>query len=239
MSRSKKRKIQRRRAQTKAKPKPNSEKVTKSYEIRNNHHNAPSAIRRGQVWFVVSDPKHPSVGAETWADRYAVIVSAPPVCDLSKTVCVVWCSTSQKRRIATPYGPTHVRCHINNKDSVIVCEQVTTVDKSRLHRYVCDIDDMHMALVDKALCASLSVTRSDAKSAFGKWESAIRKFDIPLGFEAINDNDSVYGGLKHQNALLAAERDGYRILFEATKQRLDDAITQLEETNNDCSVSET
>ena len=55
--------------------------------------------------------------------------------------------------------PTHVpidchRCELE-KDSVILLEQIRTIDKQRLKEYVCRVDNKLMKKVDEALLISL------------------------------------------------------------------------------------
>ena len=57
--------------------------------------------------------------------------------------------------------PTHVKldaviCGID-KHSIILLEQIRTVDKSRLQGFVTKLDDSNMAKVDKAMMISLGL----------------------------------------------------------------------------------
>ena len=57
--------------------------------------------------------------------------------------------------------PTHV--YVGDKygldnDSIVLTEQVTTIDKSRVFEYICYIDSNTMKMVEKALMTSLGIT---------------------------------------------------------------------------------
>ncbi len=56
--------------------------------------------------------------------------------------------------------PTHV--YIGDKygldnDSIVLTEQITTIDKSRVFEYICYIDNNTMKMVEKALIISLGI----------------------------------------------------------------------------------
>lgn len=58
--------------------------------------------------------------------------------------------------------PTHVALDAHKygivKDSVILLEQVRTIDKSRLREKVCHLDTEAIEKIDTALCVSLSLS---------------------------------------------------------------------------------
>lgn len=57
--------------------------------------------------------------------------------------------------------PTHVPLDAAEigivKDSVVLLEQVRTIDKSRLREKVCHINDLALHKIDSALCVSLAL----------------------------------------------------------------------------------
>ena len=56
--------------------------------------------------------------------------------------------------------PTHVSIEVFDKirpNSIILLEQIRTIDKKRLKGYVCDISDKDMELVEKAIKVSLGL----------------------------------------------------------------------------------
>lgn len=56
--------------------------------------------------------------------------------------------------------PTHVSVRVLNKirpNSIILLEQIRTIDKSRLKGYVCDLSDADMKKVEKAIAISLGL----------------------------------------------------------------------------------
>ena len=57
--------------------------------------------------------------------------------------------------------PTHIEISTRDynivKNSVILLEQIRTIDKQRLKEYVCHIDSAMMKKVDEAICVSLNL----------------------------------------------------------------------------------
>lgn len=73
-------------------------------------------------------------------------------------------SRIEKRRL-----PTHIRLGANTcglpYDSVVLLEQLFTVDKSRLENYLGSLDDEHMSKIDNALAISLGLETTTQKVA--------------------------------------------------------------------------
>lgn len=78
-------------------------------------------LRRGDCVFVQNDN---AVGYEIKKSRHAVVVSNPVVCMTSKALQVVYISKNPKRDM-----PCHVRL---DDGRTVLCEQIATVDLSRL-----------------------------------------------------------------------------------------------------------
>lgn len=81
-------------------------------------------MKRGEVWWVCLDP---TVGSEIRKTRPAVILTVDALNKARKTVVVVPLSTS-----AQPRPPIVVATPSSGPDSVAVCDQLRTVDKTRL-----------------------------------------------------------------------------------------------------------
>ena len=73
----------------------------------------------------------------------------------SNTLIVAPITTRDKKLL-----PTHV--YVGGKygldnDSIVLTEQITTIDKSRVFEYICYIDDNTMKMIEKALITSLGI----------------------------------------------------------------------------------
>ncbi|HHW27585.1 MAG TPA: type II toxin-antitoxin system PemK/MazF family toxin [Firmicutes bacterium] len=109
---------------------------------------------RGDVYFADLSPV---VGSEQGGFRPVLIIQNDIGNKYSPTV-IISAITSQ---IAKVRLPTHVELPASvsglDKDSVVLLEQVRTIDKRRLKRRVTKLDDEIMAKVDEALAISLGL----------------------------------------------------------------------------------
>nr|WP_264466671.1 type II toxin-antitoxin system PemK/MazF family toxin [Bariatricus massiliensis] len=109
-------------------------------------------IRRGDIYYADLSPV---VGSEQGGIRPVLIIQNDIGNKHSPTViCAAITSKMNKAKL-----PTHVeidakRYHIV-KDSVVLLEQIRTIDKQRLKELVCHVDRELMKKVDEALCVSL------------------------------------------------------------------------------------
>ncbi len=111
-------------------------------------------IKRGDVYYA---DLRPVVGSEQGGIRPVVVVQNEAGNRHSSTV-IIAAITSQMNKAKLP---THVemdakRCHMI-KDSVILLEQVRTIDKKRLREKVCHLDDGMIDKVNQALRISLEL----------------------------------------------------------------------------------
>jgi mRNA interferase MazF len=111
-------------------------------------------IRRGDIFYA---DLRPVVGSEQGGVRPVVIVQNDMGNKHSPTViCAAITSKMNKAKL-----PTHVELDANRydmiKDSVILLEQVRTIDKSRLKEKVCHLDQEVLDKVDRALMISFSL----------------------------------------------------------------------------------
>ncbi len=111
-------------------------------------------IRRGDIFFA---DLRPVVGSEQGGIRPVLVIQNDMGNRHSPTViCAAITSKMNKAKL-----PTHVALEVKKydiiKDSVILLEQIRTIDKSRLREKVCHLDDEILNKIDKALCISLAL----------------------------------------------------------------------------------
>jgi len=111
-------------------------------------------IRRGDIFYA---DLRPVIGSEQGGIRPVLIVQNDTGNKHSPTViCAAITSKMNKAKL-----PTHVELAADKygivKDSVILLEQVRTIDKSRLKEKVCHLDQEVLRKIDKALIISLSL----------------------------------------------------------------------------------
>ncbi len=111
-------------------------------------------IKRGDIYYA---DLRPVVGSEQGGVRPVLIIQNDTGNKHSPTViCAAITSRMNKAKL-----PTHVeldshKCEIV-KDSVILLEQLRTIDKKRLKDKVCHIDNEILKKVDRALLVSLEL----------------------------------------------------------------------------------
>ncbi len=111
-------------------------------------------IRRGDIFFA---DLRPVVGSEQGGIRPVLIIQNDMGNRHSPTViCAAITSRMNKAKL-----PTHVALEVRKydiiKDSVILLEQIRTIDKSRLREKVCHLDDEILIKIDHALSVSLAL----------------------------------------------------------------------------------
>jgi mRNA interferase MazF len=108
-------------------------------------------INRGDIYFVQVN-KHNTIGSEQCHDRPAIIVSNNVGNFHSDIVEVVYLTTKTKRDL-----PTHVNIYSASRPSIALCEQICTISKKRLIRYINKCSDSEMRNMNKALAISLAL----------------------------------------------------------------------------------
>ena len=106
-------------------------------------------INRGDVFYV---NRSETIGSEQRSGRPAIIVSNPECNEHSPVVEVVYLTCQYKKPM-----PTHVRIESIGRRSTALCEQITSVDVSRLGDYKGHLTDGEMEQVDMALMKSLGI----------------------------------------------------------------------------------
>ena len=109
-------------------------------------------IRRGDIFYADLSPV---VGSEQGGIRPVLVIQNDIGNKHSPTIiCAAITSKMNKAKL-----PTHVEIDSKKykivKDSVVLLEQIRTIDKQRLKDIVCHVDRELMNRVDEALCISL------------------------------------------------------------------------------------
>ncbi len=107
-------------------------------------------VKRGDVYYCDLSPV---IGSEQGGIRPVVVVQNDKGNRYSNTIIVAPIS----KKMSKPPIPTHVIFsseHLNYV-SMILLEQIRTVDKSRLQQWICSLDEKIIKEIDKALRISL------------------------------------------------------------------------------------
>ncbi|MFV0520716.1 MAG: type II toxin-antitoxin system PemK/MazF family toxin [Lachnospirales bacterium] len=111
-------------------------------------------IRRGDIFYA---DLRPVIGSEQGGIRPVLIIQNDVGNKHSPTIiCAAITSQINKAKL-----PTHIEIDKEQytlvKDSVVLLEQLRTIDKSRLREKICRLSDKSMKDIDKALLISLSL----------------------------------------------------------------------------------
>ncbi len=111
-------------------------------------------IKRGDIYYADLSPV---VGSEQGGVRPVLIVQNDVGNKFSPTV-IAAAITSQKDKTRLP---THIQLHSQDcglaKDSVVLLEQVRTIDKKRLKERMGRVDEPYMDQIDRALSISFGL----------------------------------------------------------------------------------
>lgn len=188
---------------------------------------APPVTRyqRGDMWMVAENPLQPPVGNELWSNRPGIIVSNKVTGNHSGFVQIVYLTTSARKRP----GPTHIMvpapmtgANQPPAEAMALCEQIHTVDVSRLRKPLGSLSRNRMHEIDQALALTLSIGRNpDGNGLFKKWEKYIQVYGMDMAefIRALAGEtaDQRVEALMRAYALVSAERDSWKCLYEAGK----------------------
>ncbi len=113
-------------------------------------------IKRGDIFYADLDP---IIGSEQGGIRPVLVVQNNVGNKYSPTLVVLPISSAKK-----PHLPTHIRIcgsKMLSKDSIIMAEQIRTIDRNRLQKYVGSLGLEIMEKVDMAMKISIGVDFDD------------------------------------------------------------------------------
>ena len=160
-----------------------------------------NAMRRGEIYWV-DIPN--AIGHELMKDRPAIIVSCDALNDNSPVVQVVYCSASPKKEL-----PEHITIRSTEQISTALCENVYTVDKSRVGRFVGRCTRREMEQVDLGLLSGLGLAQ----------------YGLASPQEDEEEPEPVRGDTEDGTASMAlviaqTERDTYKRMYESLLARM-------------------
>ena len=106
-------------------------------------------VKRGQIYYADLSPV---IGSEQGGMRPVLIIQND-VGNIHSPTTIVACITSVQTKSKLP---THIEIPLF-KDSIILMEQIRTIDKRRLKNLIAEVSADTMAQVDKAIKISLGV----------------------------------------------------------------------------------
>lgn len=151
--------------------------------------------------------------------RPAVIVSNDIGNAAGPIVEIVYLTTRNKKPL-----PTHVNINSAKLPSIALCENVTTVYKDKIGRYIGQCSMSEMKKIDEALAVSLGLGLNIKSNALvEKWRDATNEEPVMEAVEAVSapevqtvEKEAIVADLEIQIKLAKAEaeRDVYKKLYE-------------------------
>lgn len=185
-------------------------------------------ILKGDIFHIKSGDTNP-IGDEQWSDRPAVVVSNDIANKHSGVITIVYLKTDRHRRVR----PTQVPVKSCGKDALALCEQVFTVDKSRVAQYMGHISEDELKLIESALLVQFGINPTARPiTIFRKWQNYIDKYHIDSDANTpTNHNNSIPDAdytaiLEQEIATLKGEVQQYKSLYLALKDRLKSATAK-------------
>lgn len=111
-------------------------------------------IKRGDIYYAELNPV---IGSEQGGTRPVLIISNDIGNRHSPTVIVAAITSRVHTKAKLPTHTAIRDFEELNKDSIILLEQIRTIDKKRLQEYIGMLSANEMARVDKALAISVSL----------------------------------------------------------------------------------
>lgn len=111
-------------------------------------------LLRGEIYYCDLDPV---VGSEQGGDRPVLILQNDIGNSFSPTVIVAAITGKSEKK---PLQSTHYLLPTNfglKRNSMVMLEQIRTIDKSRLRRYIGCLDEKTMKGIDDALMKSMGI----------------------------------------------------------------------------------
>lgn len=182
-------------------------------------------LYRGEIYYI--EP-YLTEGSEQRAGRPAIIVSNDMANNYSPIVEVVYLTTQPKTDL-----PTHVTIRSTNRESIALCEQITSISKDRIGDYVCMLTSDELQRVNTALLISLALEpmriETSASSPSVSPTDAVEpntKKDAPIAAiraeQAVSNTERAVTDTK-----LATERDIFKELYESLLARVLERGCQL------------
>lgn len=106
-------------------------------------------IERGDIYYI---RPHLTTGSEIWSGRPAIVVSGDRINHAGSTVEVVYLTTRPKEDL-----PTHVTIRSASRESIAVCEQISTVALERIGTYAGHVTDAELMNLEIAMMISLDI----------------------------------------------------------------------------------
>lgn len=118
-------------------------------------------FRRGEIYFADLDPHY---GSEQGSKHPVIVIRNNTENKFAPTVIVAAVTSKVSKK---PNQPTHVLIEKNpafSRPSVVLLEQIFTIDKERINSFMGMTSEWEMAQIEKALKCSLALDRENIRN---------------------------------------------------------------------------
>jgi len=114
----------------------------------------PFEVRRGEMYFADLSP---TIGSEQYGYRPVLVLQNDRGNKHSPTTVVAAITGKPKKRLPTHYMLPALRGL--SIPSVVLCEQIKTIDKKRLLTHIGTLDEITMMRIDRCLSVSMGIEK--------------------------------------------------------------------------------
>lgn len=103
-------------------------------------------MNKGEIYYISKSALDDRDSYVITPGRPAIIVSAGNINSIQNTVCIVYMTSKPKQE-----SPAHFVMRCKGVTSTILCEEIVTIDKSRVGKYIDSLTEFEMAKLDDCL----------------------------------------------------------------------------------------
>lgn len=103
-------------------------------------------MNKGEIYYISKSALDDRDSYVITPGRPAIIVSAGNINSIQNTVCIVYMTSKPKQE-----SPAHFVMRCKGVTSTVLCEEIVTIDKSRVGKYIDSLTDFEIAKLDDCL----------------------------------------------------------------------------------------
>lgn len=103
-------------------------------------------MNKGEIYYISKSALDDRDSYVITPGRPAIIVSAGNINSIQNTVCIVYMTSKPKQE-----SPAHFVMRCKGVTSTVLCEEIVTIDKSRVGKYIDSLTEFEMAKLDDCL----------------------------------------------------------------------------------------
>lgn len=195
-------------------------------KTKGNKHTMQNTPKRGDVFYIKADDNKTPIGSEMWSNRPAIIISNDGNNNTSPIVQIIYLTSSHRKKLS----PMHVEIPTCGEHSIAMCEQIYTIDKSRLEKYIAPITKKEIQAIEKALAFCLGLDATNCTTVFKKWENYIKrnKINIVLEQEHLIESteNQAIKNLRKELEILRKEKETYKILAQINETKYQNLLNK-------------